>query len=139
MIAGAEGWANIRDYAKCHHDRFKKRGVLPGGVPVDDTILQIKPDEFKTYFINWMQDIHELTRRCFQESYAIDVKTLRGSYNREDRNSTVYKVNAFATGNKMVLRQNKTDEKSNENTAIPALIELLDVIGTLVSTDATGC
>lgn len=140
VIAGAEGWADIRDYAECHHDWFKKRGVLPDGVPVDDTIArtisQIKPDEFSACFINWMQDVHELTRG---EVIAIDGKTLRGSYNREDRNSTIHMVNAFATGNRMVLGQIKTDEKSNEITAIPALINLLDISGALISTDAMGC
>lgn len=140
VIAGAEGWADIRDYAECHHDWFKERGVLADGIPVDDTIARtisrIKPEEFSTCFINWMQDVHELTKG---EVIAIDGKTLRGSYNREDRNSTIHMVNAFATGNRMVLGQIKTDEKSNEITAIPELIQLLDISGALISTDAMGC
>ncbi len=140
VIAGAEGWADIRDYGECHHDWFKQRGILTDGIPVDDTIARtisrIKPEEFSTCFINWMQDVHELTNG---EVIAIDGKTLRGSYSREDRHSTIHMVNAFATGNKMVLGQIKTDEKSNEITAIPELIKLLDISGALISTDAMGC
>jgi hypothetical protein len=70
---------------------------------------------------------------------AIDSKTLRGSYQRENRQSTIHMVNAFACQNKLVLGQVKTTEKSNEITAIPELIKLLDIEDALVSIDAMGC
>ena len=70
---------------------------------------------------------------------AIDGKTLRSSYQRGDRQSTIHMVNAFACANKVVLGQVKTSKKSNEITAIPELIQLLDVQGALVSIDAMGC
>lgn len=83
-----------------------------------------------------MQAVHELKQG---EVIAIDGKTLRGSYHREDRKSTIHMVNAFACANKVVLGQLKTAEKSNEITAIPELIRLLDIEGALVSIDAMGC
>ncbi len=70
---------------------------------------------------------------------AIDGKTLRSSYNREDRTSTIHMVSAYAAANKLVLGQIKTDAKSNEITAIPDLLALLDIKGCLVSIDAMGC
>ena len=140
VIAGAEGWSEIYDYAVGHHDWFKKHGILANGVPVDDTIARtisrIDPEQFSQCFIGWMQAVNELSDG---ELIAIDGKTLRGSYHRDDRQSTLHMVNAFATDNRMVLGQVKTAQKSNEITAIPELISLLDVSGALVSTDAMGC
>ncbi|TPE63079.1 ISAs1 family transposase [Shewanella sp. LC2] len=140
VIAGAEGWSEIHDYAQGHHEWFKAQGFLLDGVPVDDTIARIiakiDPEQFRQCFIDWMQAVHELTQG---EVIAIDGKTLRGSYHREDRKSTIHMVNAFACANKVVLGQLKTAEKSNEITAIPELIRLLDIEGALVSIDAMGC
>ncbi|MGI2856516.1 ISAs1 family transposase, partial [Shewanella algae] len=70
---------------------------------------------------------------------AIDGKRLCGSYNRDDRQSAIHMVNAFATENNVVLGQIKTQSKSNEITAIPALLNLLDIKGCLISIDAMGC
>ncbi len=70
---------------------------------------------------------------------AIDGKTLRRSYDREDRTSTIHMVSAYAAANKMVLGQLKTAAKSNEITAIPELLTLLDIKGCLISIDAMGC
>ena len=80
--------------------------------------------------------MHELTQG---ELVGIDGKTLRGSYNREDRLSTIHMISAYASANKLVLGQLKTDNKSNEITAIPELLRLLDLRGALVSIDAMGC
>ncbi|MFN3900049.1 MAG: ISAs1 family transposase [Alishewanella aestuarii] len=140
VIAGAEGWSEIHAYAQGHHDWFKEQGFLLDGVPVDDTIARIiariKPEQFRQCFIDWMQAVYELTQG---DVIAIDGKTLRGSYDREDRKSTIHMVNAFACANKVVLGQLRTAKKSNEITAIPELIRLLDIEGALVSIDAMGC
>jgi len=140
VIAGAEGWSEIFDYAEGHHDWFKQQGFLIDGVPVDDTIARIiskiEPEQFRQCFINWMQAVHQVTEG---EVVAIDGKTLRSSYKRGDRQSTIHMVNAFACANKVVMGQLKTEQKSNEITAIPALIKLLEVKGALVSIDAMGC
>lgn len=140
VVAGAEGWSEIRDYADGHIDWFQQDGYLRDGVPVDDTIARIisriDPEQFRACFINWMQAVHESTEG---QLIAIDGKTLRSSYQRGDRQSTIHMVNAFSCANKVVLGQVKTSEKSNEITAIPELIQLLDVQSTLVSIDAMGC
>jgi len=140
VIAGAEGWSDIRFYAEGHHEWFKKHGFLLDGVPVDDTIARIisriDPEQFSECFVGWMRSVYESSQG---EVIAIDGKTLRGSYSRDDRQATIHMVNAFACANKVVLGQVKTDEKSNEITAIPELIDLLDISGTLVSVDAMGC
>lgn len=139
-IAGAEGWTDVEEYAKGHQEWFQKHGFLLEGIPVDDTIARIigaiDPSQFRHCFINWMTSLHKLTKG---DLVAIDGKTLRSSYNRADRRSTLHMVNAYACANKLVIGQYKTDEKSNEITAIPELIKLLDIKGTLVSIDAMGC
>ena len=79
------------------------------------------------------------SERTDGELIAIDGKTLRSSYDRDSRQSTIHMVSAFAAENRLVLGQVKTDEKSNEITAIPELLALLDIKGCLVSIDAMGC
>src|SRR5699024_2260030 len=96
----------------------------------------IKPAMFRECFVQWMQSVHQLTDG---ELVAIDGKTLRGSYNREDRNATIHMVSAYSSANKLVLGQLKTDRKSNEITAIPELLRMLDLRGALVSIDAIAC
>jgi len=140
VTAGAEGWKEIQEYAEGHHDWFKNQGFLKSSVPVDDTIARIisriKPEPFRLCFIDWMQAIIQHTEG---KLVAIDGKTLRSSYNRDDKSSAIHMVSAYAAANKMVIGQVKTADKSNEITAIPELIKLLDLKGALVSIDAMGC
>jgi predicted transposase YbfD/YdcC len=140
IIAGARGWTDIREYVLGHHDWFLKQHLFEQGVPADDTfarlIAAIKPEEFRECFLAWIKAIHRLTAG---EVVAIDGKTLRGSYGRDDRYSTIHMVSAYASANQLVLGQMKTDKKSNEITAIPALIKLLDLRGALVTIDAMAC
>ena len=140
IIAGARGWTDIREYVLGHHDWFLKQNLFEQGVPADDTfarlIAAIKPCEFRECFLAWMKAIHRLTAG---EVVAIDGKTLRGSYDRDDRYSTIHMVSAYASANQLVLGQLKTDKKSNEITAIPALIKMLDLRGALVTIDAMAC
>ena len=140
VIARADGWKDIQEYAEGHLDWFQNNGFLKDGVPVDDTIARtvarIEPEQFNQCFVEWMQAVNRLSKG---EIIAIDGKTLRGSYDRDDRRSTLHMINAFACKNKMVLGQLSTDIKSNEITAIPELIQLLDIKGALVSIDAMGC
>ena len=140
IIAGGQGWTDIREYVLGHHEWFLKQGLFEKGVPVDDTfarlISNIDPTEFRECFLAWMKAVHTLT--C-GEIVAIDGKTLRGSYNREDRQSAIHMVSAYASANQLVLGQLKTDTKSNEITAIPALIQMLDLRGAIVTIDAMAC
>lgn len=130
VIAGAKGWFDIRECILGHHDWFKRNSMFLKNIPADDTIARIiskiEPEPFHACFINWMSAVHSLTEG---QVVAIDGKTLRGSYNRDDRTSTIHMISAYASSNKLVLGQLKTDEKSNEITAIPELIKLLDIKG----------
>ncbi|ABX50244.1 transposase IS4 family protein [Shewanella baltica OS195] len=83
-----------------------------------------------------MKAVHRLTEG---KVVAIDGKTLRGTYNHDDRYSTIHMVSAYASANQLVLGQLKTDSKSNEITAIPALIQMLALRGALVTVDAMAC
>lgn len=96
----------------------------------------IKPAQFQTAFIRWTNAINKQTGGIL---VAIDGKTLHSSCDREDRISTIHMVSAYAAANKVVLGQIKTAEKSNEITAIPELLTLLDITGCLLSIDAMGC
>lgn len=140
VITGAEGWEDIEDFGEVHLDWFQKKGLFPDGLPVHDTIARIvsrlEPTQFQQCFIHWAQSVNKRTKG---ELTAIDGKVLRGSYNRDDRQSTIHMVSAYATANGVVMGQLKTDAKSNEITAIPALLKLLDIKGCLVSIDAMGC
>lgn len=139
VIAGCEGWEEIEDFGEARLDWFKTFGYFDNGIPVHDTIARlisrISGDQFQSCFSNWMQDVS----KCNNDIVAIDGKTLRGSYNRDDRLSTIHMVSAFATGNGVVMGQYKTNEKSNEITAIPELLSLLELNGCLVTLDAMGC
>ena len=97
---------------------------------------RLDPDEFRQCFINWVKQIAECTQG---EVIAIDGKTLRRSYDKGDNKAAIHMVNAWASQTGMVLGQLKTAAKSNEITAIPALLDMLEISGCIVSTDAMGC
>lgn len=140
VIAGGNGWTDIREYVLGHHDWFLKQGLFKKGVPVDDTFARligtIDPKAFRACFLSWMRAVHTLTEG---EVVAIDGKTLRGSYTRDDRYSAIHMISAYASANHLVLGQMKTEQKSNEITALPHLIKLLDLREALVTIDAMGC
>lgn len=140
VISGGEGWEDIEDFAYSKRESLTSKGLFEKGIPVHDTIARIiariEPVLFRQCFCDWMKCIAQLNEG---EVIAIDGKTLRGSYKRDDRKSTIHMVNAFATANGVALGQCKTDTKSNEITAIPELLSLLEIKGCLVSIDAMGC
>ena len=140
VIGGCEGWEDIEDFGQAHSRWFQDKGLFPNGLPVHDTIARVisslDPEQFQLCFLKWMQAVNSSAKG---QLIAIDGKVLRSSYNRDDRQSTIHMVSAFASANGMVLGQVKTDAKSNEITAIPELLALLDMTGCLISIDAMGC
>lgn len=140
VIAGAEGWEDIEDFGEVHIEWLQKKGLFPNGLPVHDTIARIvsrlNPFQFQQCFVRWVQSVNKLTGG---ELVAVDGKVLRGSYDRKSRCSAIHMVSAFATHNGVVMGQLKTEAKSNEITAIPALLKLLELKGCLISIDAIGC
>jgi predicted transposase YbfD/YdcC len=140
VIAGASGWEDIEDFGEAHLNWLQEKGLFPNGLPVHDTIARLisrlDTVQFRQCFVRWAQSV---SARTSGELIAIDGKTLKQSYNRDSRQSAIHMVNAFATANGVVMGQLKTEAKSNEITAIPALLKLLDIKGCLVSIDAMGC
>ncbi len=96
----------------------------------------ISPAKFHECFINWMRDCHTSDDK---DVIAIDGKTLRHSYDKSRRRGAIHVISAFSTMHSLVIGQIKTDEKSNEITAIPELLNMLDIKGKIITTDAMGC
>ncbi|ECD7377881.1 ISAs1 family transposase [Salmonella enterica subsp. enterica serovar Poona] len=140
VISSAEGWEDIQDFGEAHIEFLKEYGDFENGIPVHDTIARvisyISPRKFHECFINWMRDCHSSDDG---DIIAIDGKTLRHSYDKSRRRGAIHVISAFSTMNGLVLGQIKTNEKSNEITAIPELLNMLDTKGKLITTDAMGC
>lgn len=99
-------------------------------------VVDISPAKFHECFINWMRDCHTSDDK---DVIAIDGKTLRYSYDKSRRKGAIHVISAFTTMHILVIGQIKTDEKSNEITAIPELFNMLDIKGKIITTDAMGC
>lgn len=140
VIAGAEGWEDIEAFGRDKHTWLKKYLRLPNGIPSHDTISRVfrllKPAEFEAAFLAWIKSLHEeLGTRLI----AVDGKTLRGSHDRQTMKSALHMVSAWSVENHVVLGQQIVDGKTNEITAIPKLLEMLELNGAIVSIDAMGC
>jgi len=140
VICGADSWVDIESYGHSKEDWLKTFLVLPNGIPSHDTIARLfarlDPKQLQTCFLNW---INTITQTLGPEVVAIDGKALRHSYDRTEGKSMIYMVSAWATTNRLVLGQVKVDEKSNEITAIPELLRVLFLSGSIVTIDAMGC
>jgi predicted transposase YbfD/YdcC len=140
VIAGADDFVTIATWARQKRTWLAKILDLSSGIPSHDRFnaifKAIKPDEFERCLLSWITSLHELT---VGQLVAIDGKTLRQSFDKADAKSAIHMVSAWATANHVSLGQVVVDQKSNEITAIPKLLELLDVSGCLVSIDAMGC
>jgi predicted transposase YbfD/YdcC len=140
VVAGADAWEQIEQFARAKQDWLKSFLALPNGIPSHDTIARVfarlDPDEFQRCFLRWVGALQEATER---RVIAIDGKTLRRSFDRAKGKSALHLVHAWATANHLLLGQVAVDEKSNEITAIPELLRMLEVSGAIVTIDAMGC
>lgn len=140
VIGGAEGWSDIEEFGKQKKGWLKRFLKLPNGIPSHDTISRVfrilKPTEFQECFLSWTRTLQE---KLGLKHVVIDGKTLRRSHNRATMKDALHLVNAWSTENRLVLGQQAVDGKSNEITAIPELLKLLDLKGAIVSIDAMGC
>jgi DDE_Tnp_1-associated/Transposase DDE domain len=113
---------------------------LPNGIPSHDTFertfARLHPKQLQQCFLNWVQAVFSITDG---QLINLDGKTLRGSYERGGKQGMIHMVSAWASQNRLVLGQRKVSEKSNEITAIPELLRVLDLHGAVVSIDAIGC
>ena len=139
ILSGAKGWNEIEDYARCKREWLSGFLKLPGGIPSHDTFNRVfsalDPEELEKGFAAWVSSIAKLTAG---EVVAIDGKALRGT-SVPGKKAIVHMVSAWANTNGLVLAQRRVDEKSNEITAIPKLLDALELSGTVVTIDAMGC
>jgi len=139
VICGAETWNDIEHYGKSKESWLKHYLQLPNGIPSHDTFNRffsaLDPEAFEQAFLSWVKDISELTNG---DVISIDGKTICGSRDGDSKRA-VHIVSAWSCANQLSLGQIKIDEKSNEITAIPKLLNVLALKGCLVTIDAMGC
>jgi len=143
-IAGCDGPTEIVDFARQKISWFRKFIRLKNGAPSHDTVSRvlslIKPDQFQKAFLDWISSLADGRDDEGRPRFVpIDGKTLRGSRGAKHRPEPLHLVSAWATEQGMTLGQVAVDSKSNEITAIPKLLEMLELSGAIVSIDAMGC
>jgi predicted transposase YbfD/YdcC len=140
VLSGANSFAAVHEFGTDRRTWLARFLDLSSGIPCEDTfrrvLARLDPAAFEKALMAWMQAVQEGTA---QRLVAVDGKTLRGSYNRQDGKAAIHMVSAWATENKLSLGQVVVDEKSNEITAIPELLAVLELSGALVTIDAIGC
>ena len=140
VIAGADDFVTIAEWGRQKRTWLARILDLTNGIPSHDRFnaifRAIKPAEFERCLLSWVTSLHDVTAG---QVVAIDGKTLRRSYDKADAKSAIHMVSAWATANHISLGQVVVDAKSNEITAIPKLLDVLEVSGCLVTIDAMGC
>lgn len=140
-VADCEDYTEIADFGEDRLDWFQSHGHFTDGRTPSHDVLgklfrRLKPKEFQDCFIRWTADLCQGTEGRL---IAIDGKTLRRSHDADMGKKATHVINAWSSTNQVVLAQMKVDGKSNEITAIPELLALLDIKGAVVSIDAMGC
>ncbi len=140
VLSGAESWDSIELFGKTNRVFLKQFLKLPNGIPSHNTINRvfgmINPRHFERLFIQWCDEMKEGGKLA--RVIAIDGKSVRGSKDSFHGMSPVHLVHAWSVENNLCLGQWKTDAKSNEITAIPELLDLLDIKGCIITIDAMG-
>lgn len=149
VLAGADGPKAIGTWAKANCDWLRQHLPLPFGIPSHDTIRRLlavlKPAAFQACFENWIRSLREAGTQAsaaadaVAEVVAIDGKALRRSHDRKKNLGPLFLVSAWSVQHGVSLGQLATAEKSNEITAIPELIDQIDITGATVTIDAAGC
>jgi predicted transposase YbfD/YdcC len=155
VIAGGNGWEDMALYGLSKYDWLSTFLALPNGIPSPDTFRrvfeEIRPSEFERCFEIWVQEVlDDLFPRlgalpwrgnlagAHPQLIAIDGKEVRGSYDREAGTKSLHLVSAWSTESQLVLAQTKVQSKSNEITAIPILLDILNIEGSIITIDAMG-
>lgn len=140
VMCGADTFVGMARWGQAKEDWLRTLLLLPNGIPSHDTFGRVfaalDPNAFLAMFVRWMDDVFERTEG---EVVAIDGKTLRRSFDRADQKAAIHLVNAWASQTGVSLGQLRTDADSNEITAVPRLLALLELTGCLVTLDAMGC
>lgn len=140
VICGAESWTDVELFGNERLEWLKQFLELKNGIPSHDTFgrvfARLNASQFQSCFVSWVQAVFQKTEG---QVVAIDGKSVRRSHDHASGQGAIHVVSAWATANHLVLGQQKVAEKSNEITAIPELLRLLDVSGCIVTIDAMGC
>jgi predicted transposase YbfD/YdcC len=140
IICGANTWPEVETWGKAKKKWLRKFLLLPNGIPSHDTFgrvfARLDPEQFHHGFVSWIRAVSKLTQR---QVVAVDGKTLRRSHDHTAGHNAIHMVSAWATANRLVLGQVKVNDKSNEITAIPDLLRVLELTGCIVTIDALGC
>jgi predicted transposase YbfD/YdcC len=138
IIAGADSWRDLVKYGNIKLNFLKQFYPYEYGIPSKNTFYRffavLKPEAFKACFLLWVKSLKLVN----DEIIAIDGKTLRRSHDKANEQKAIHMVSAFASKTGIVLGQEKVDKKSNEITAIPKLLDLLDIKGCIITIDAMG-
>jgi predicted transposase YbfD/YdcC len=140
IICGADDWVEVELFGQAKLPWLRTFLALPHGIPSHDTFgrvfARLNPAQFEQCFLEWVQAVADITRG---QVVAIDGKVLRGSREAVLGKAGIDMVSAWATANHLVLGQVKVEDKSNEITAIPKLLHMLELAGCIVTIDAIGC
>ena len=139
VICTSDSYRDIVDYGNLKLDYLRKYFPYKNGIvsksQLQNIVSSINPEHFRSCFANWIQSLGAIS----QDVIAIDGKTLRHSFDSSNGRSPIHMVSAFASQARLVLGQIKVDDKSNEITAIPKLLNILEIKGNIVTIDAMGC
>lgn len=139
VIGGATGWDDIELYAESHQQWLATFLDLANGIPHADTYRRVfervNPEALQRCFLAWVTQVIEATGA---QVIPIDGKCVKGSYDRNKKQSALHVVSAWASEHRLMLGQVKVENKTNEIKAIPALLELLDISGCIITIDAMG-
>lgn len=140
VVCGTESWVEIEDFGEARQEWFKKFLKLPNGIPSHDTFRRVfsllDPKKLQSCFQSWVQTLCASTK---EEIIAIDGKTLRRSFDKATEQLPLHLVSAWSSANNFVLGQVAVEDKSNEIIAIPKLLEILNIDGSIITIDAMGC
>lgn len=140
IMCGADDWNGIEEYGHAKESWLRGFLALPHGIPSHDTFGRVfrwlDPQAFEACFLAWVREVMTVTEG---QVIAVDGKTLRRSHDQANGQAAIHLVSAWAEQNRIVLGQVKVEQKSNEITAIPELLQVVDVEGCIVTIDAMGC
>lgn len=140
VICGADNWVEIELFGKKKQEWLRQFLELPNGVPSHDTFGRVfsllNAEQFQACFYEWVKVVEKVTSG---QIIALDGKQLRGSLDGYAGKGAIYMVNAWASANHVAIGQRTVDQKSNEITAIPELLAMLEIAGCIITIDAIGC
>ena len=143
MLSGAEDFVTIAEYGRIKQDWFKKLLGLPNGIPSHDTFRRVfallDPKQLGDCLLAWSEELRAQAHLMAEEVVALDGKTLRHSFDTATGAGAIHIVSAWANRARLSLGQVKVDQKSNEITAVPLLLKMLDIRDCLVTADAMNC